>query len=440
MQAFETLWNEYVQTGQNLRLLCGAEVIETLIRRLEITVRRLHIVRNLVFVDQLGGYRQFRNDSKVWPFLLHTCSWSNVSDPRDKVYGVLGLFSTSLLEVDYLLDARAVYASSTFRMIKHMGNLALLSQATSSVSLANGLPSWVPDWRVPTTSTAPFLVFYDLFDAGRKNLLDVQVATSDTLCLKAAMIDEIEECASEYDHHACTRSEDLPKVLRPVMIEWLKFAAVPLLTDQSFLSQFTISVSGRPSQDDRPKSISFDRAQLAVQQSQRAPFYHDADYTTEGVSYREPQVQVPQGAKAPFYRDRDYNTQRDVYAATESQNAPLYKRSDSRPSKHDGISLKRKAEESIPTVLQSSSAPLYRHASSNTTGGTKSNDIWKFTYRAYDSFTHTYVDSGSFAKNLPSKNSPSEVLQATDFGATYLTGETSSEVFWRTLCMDVVEC
>ena len=286
MQAFEALWNEYIRTGQQLRILCGAELIDDLIRQLEMAVRRLHLVRHLVLIDLPNGSREFRNDPRMWPFLLHTCSWSSVSDPRDKVYGTLGLFNYSLLEPDYDQDVRAAYTNCTFHMLYGMGSLALLSQAISRVSLENGLPSWVPDWREPTTTTAPFLVFHDLFNAGRISSLVAQLVNSDTLRLKTALVDEVDEVGSEYDHQQCTQAADLPSILRPVMENWLKFSKIVKSVDRSFTACFTVPVSANLVHEDRPPPLSPNESHLMRPQSFRAPFYRDVDYNTQ--SFRAP--------------------------------------------------------------------------------------------------------------------------------------------------------
>lgn len=79
---------------------------------------------------------------------LFTCS-----DPRDKVYALLGLCRDDLssqptLLPDYNLPVTDVYRRFANYIIRKTGNLDILAVGTTR-SLP-GLPSWVPDWSVNT--------------------------------------------------------------------------------------------------------------------------------------------------------------------------------------------------------------------------------------------------------------------------------------------------
>jgi hypothetical protein len=71
-------------------------------------------------------------------------------------------------------------------MIKRMKNFAILSQVTGGPVMKNGLPSCVPDWHEPSTSTAPFLVVYELFWAGKWWKFSADLVRESTLRLNAA--------------------------------------------------------------------------------------------------------------------------------------------------------------------------------------------------------------------------------------------------------------
>lgn len=71
------------------------------------------------------------------------------SDPRDKVFGMLAIASsTADLVADYGMGVVEVYAQATKKIIQENGSLAILSHTDRGPRMKN-LPSWVPDWSVP---------------------------------------------------------------------------------------------------------------------------------------------------------------------------------------------------------------------------------------------------------------------------------------------------
>ena len=73
------------------------------------------------------------------------------TDPRDKVYALLGLVTeavTDILVCDYSLDCRTVYLKVAEHCILHRGSLECLGYCNPSRDPQ--LPSWVPNWRVPS--------------------------------------------------------------------------------------------------------------------------------------------------------------------------------------------------------------------------------------------------------------------------------------------------
>ncbi|KAJ4371627.1 hypothetical protein N0V83_004847 [Neocucurbitaria cava] len=83
-------------------------------------------------------------------YLLCVFSESKASDPKDKIYGLLGLATDKVrIEPDYNKSVEDVYIETAKRIITSSGNLDLLN---ASGILNEGseyhLPSWVPDWTV----------------------------------------------------------------------------------------------------------------------------------------------------------------------------------------------------------------------------------------------------------------------------------------------------
>jgi hypothetical protein len=72
-----------------------------------------------------------------------------VTDPRDKIYGLLSVASDLdklKIEPNYSNSVKDVYIDVTHRLINTMGSLKVLG-FVETLKHDEGLPSWVPDWR-----------------------------------------------------------------------------------------------------------------------------------------------------------------------------------------------------------------------------------------------------------------------------------------------------
>lgn len=74
---------------------------------------------------------------------------ASVTDPRDKVFGILGLVDPEVskkITPDYKRSVQQVYTDLTTLLIQNSGGL---DQILLGGLVKQGWPSWVPDWRVP---------------------------------------------------------------------------------------------------------------------------------------------------------------------------------------------------------------------------------------------------------------------------------------------------
>ncbi|KAL2063909.1 hypothetical protein VTL71DRAFT_4403 [Oculimacula yallundae] len=81
--------------------------------------------------------------------LLRSQMFKQTSDPRDKIYGIIGLVSSwrSTFPIDYRLSPCEVYISLFKFVVQKHNNLdALFSQIRVNAPRLAGLPSWCPDW------------------------------------------------------------------------------------------------------------------------------------------------------------------------------------------------------------------------------------------------------------------------------------------------------
>lgn len=87
----------------------------------------------------------------------------NCTDPRDHIFGMLGLDLgdtgvdlRSRLKVDYTASAIQLYEDAASAIIQSSGNLDVLSHVCQYSSIRTklaGLPSWVPDWSAAVDET-----------------------------------------------------------------------------------------------------------------------------------------------------------------------------------------------------------------------------------------------------------------------------------------------
>jgi len=93
--------------------------------------------------------------------LIDLSRHQNATDPRDKIFALLGLLSSQhpcagLVEPDYSLPTSRLYTLFSKRYIERFGSLDVLGLVGNS-DLDSHLPTWVPDWRVmPKDAILPF--------------------------------------------------------------------------------------------------------------------------------------------------------------------------------------------------------------------------------------------------------------------------------------------
>ncbi len=138
--------------------------------------------------------------------MLKTYREREATDPRDKVYGLLGMAS-NVAEVgivpDYSLSWQEVYKRTAVSMVKSYQDPDILSRESLGLSLENekvGLPSWAPNWSASQYMNGDTRIHYwhsrelPHFQAGMGiPFLVVRIPQTDFLCLNGIFLDEIAE-------------------------------------------------------------------------------------------------------------------------------------------------------------------------------------------------------------------------------------------------------
>jgi len=109
--------------------------------------REVEAHRVVQIIRRLRG-STYTTDRRLLDLLSQTYNLQ-CTNPRDKVYGILGLASdidVGDLNPDYSLTCQEVYISVTKYCIQKYQSLAVLSCVRNPKTLS-GLPSWVPDWN-----------------------------------------------------------------------------------------------------------------------------------------------------------------------------------------------------------------------------------------------------------------------------------------------------
>ncbi len=144
-------------------------------------------------VNHLENYRTLRQQSISTDILELLGGFANraTTDPRDKLYGLLGLASgvcADSIEVNYDLPVEEVYRRSIIHIIKASESLDVFAYV-NSVKPNPTLPAWVPDWR-SLTGTA---VDASLYKASKGTRAQIHELGSEKLQVKGYAIDTISE-------------------------------------------------------------------------------------------------------------------------------------------------------------------------------------------------------------------------------------------------------
>jgi hypothetical protein len=184
-------------------------------------------LQNAFFMQHLRALHQPANNNEgkkleeevKHPFLhlLDIARSFDVTEPRDKVYGLLGFptrdanLETGVSIVpNYHLPVTDVYIDAARKVMEQDQNLDVLSfvvHMRHSIGNDIRLPSWVPDWTCKDIAY-PFMGFTpeNRHDAGSGRAMElIENTDAKTLCLRGVIVDVIQDVGEKVpfsDYHA----------------------------------------------------------------------------------------------------------------------------------------------------------------------------------------------------------------------------------------------
>jgi hypothetical protein len=166
--------------------------------------------------------------------LLRTFRYKACQNPRDKVYGILGLVNRAVyndLTVSYSLDVRNVYLSVMKAMLYHTSRLGDLRCLTGLGfnSDRHGLPSWVRDFEIcPDIGSLHYEMvrygLYDLYHAAGSSIAKTIILDNHSMLVQGHVIDRIERVGDTVTSRDWSHIYD-------ILQNWFRIAEIDLLRD-----------------------------------------------------------------------------------------------------------------------------------------------------------------------------------------------------------------
>lgn len=149
--------------------------------------------------------------------LLNELGSSLAIDPRDKIYGALGLLPSSLnISPDYTISALKAYQTFVIRLIDWSGSTEIL-RLCHGAKTESDWPSWVPHFRSSTS-------FFSerLWKSGGQTSCRVHKHSAKALVVPAHLMDVVSDVFWTPEDHSMLRFEDTKSVdkYRQLFRQW----------------------------------------------------------------------------------------------------------------------------------------------------------------------------------------------------------------------------
>jgi len=213
--------------------------------------RHLHFIVGISMVSDRKIWSMRRREDTEFRFLLAAFRQTEAADPRDKIYGLLGLYKErrglthlpTLLRPDYSQRPADVYRKATLHMVQETQDLDFLGFINHGEDQDDvSFPSWVPRWdRIYRWHTgASPLSFH--FDAACGRLCQLHSLPQDIghICLSGLRLDTLQDSSdvmSQEDFASPMKTRRLLATARRMM------CALPKLTDAEIEMDNTLATT-----------------------------------------------------------------------------------------------------------------------------------------------------------------------------------------------------
>ncbi|KAI1117664.1 heterokaryon incompatibility protein-domain-containing protein [Nemania sp. NC0429] len=204
---FERVAHDIYTYHHTVKMIPGWETIQDAVEGLEMMrlARRDQWRLHTASISAKMHFGALREYSKILDLLFDTKNFK-CTDPRDKVYGLLGLTNQKTqhryLHPNYSLPVEEVFKSFVLWEVLVNRSLRVLGINSDNTSAISSLPSWAPDFtHLPERTPLLRRENRVSFRACGNSVVEAQISEDETtLCLKGQVMDKVHTLATRQFH------------------------------------------------------------------------------------------------------------------------------------------------------------------------------------------------------------------------------------------------
>ncbi|KAF4993191.1 hypothetical protein FGRMN_6676 [Fusarium graminum] len=202
---------------------------------------------------------EFTREDALPLFTVHRWRYREATDPRDKVYGLMGLVNRAhvpSINCDYALSTTTVFTKFTLDLLRSERSLSPLLGWRGEPHATPGLPTWVLDMVRPSHLVNWGCKFWEHYDRyhffgtdGASELVLGTLCNESVLCLKGILLDSV--CLVDkgiaVDERVILPNEDFVRVIerrQRVLKEFIEASPETLVTGDDWKNAFWRTMVG----------------------------------------------------------------------------------------------------------------------------------------------------------------------------------------------------